>query len=219
MWPIKKDAACPLPRPCISNCANRLPPSNHYIHMSVVIANVPSSTSLVTEPGRGDAPFQMDSSENRCAIPIQNAQAGTLSKHSDICILEYAPLKRNPDNRSERDEAGYSISELPSPGKRKERSSPLDEVLDDSSESSRADSPLPPRKVARISHALKRVTSPNKTSRESPLEASSSSMYSFPLSQLRVIRVAGIPVATSGGIFTNPFEAFLNPNKCVKLQL
>jgi len=184
MWAIKKDTACPLPPPCISNCANRLPHSNHYIHMSVVMSNVPSSTSVVTEPGRGEPPFQIDSSENRCAMSIQNVQADTLSKHSDIRILECAPLNRNV---AERDEAGTSISELPSLGKRKEPSSPLDELLDCSSESSRADSPLPPRKVARISHALKRVINPTKPPRDSLLEASSSSMYPFPLSKLRVI--------------------------------
>lgn len=184
MWAIKKDAACPLPRPFISPCANRLPHSNHCIHMSVVMSNVPSSASMVTEPGRGDPPFQIDSRENRSSIPIQNAQSNTLPKHSDICILECAPLDRNVANRSERDEAGNSISGLPSLGKRKEPSPPLDELLDDSSESSRADSPLPPRKVAKISHARKRVT---KLTRESPLEASSSSMYPFPLSKLRVI--------------------------------
>lgn len=188
MWAIKKDTACPLPHPRISNSANRLLHSNYWIHMSMVMPNAPSSASVVTEPGSGGLPpFQIDSNENQLVVSIQNIPESTLSEHSDICILECAPLKRTVAKRSERDEAGNNVPELSSLGKRKEPSSPLDEFLDDSSESSRADSPLPPRKVARVSHALKRVANQTKLPRGSHLEASSSSMYPFPLSKLRVI--------------------------------
>lgn len=156
--------------------------------MSVVMANVPSSASVVTEPVSGDLrPFHIDSSKNQRVVSIQSAPETTLSKHSDIRILECAPLERSVANLSERGEAGTSILKLPSLGKRKEPSSPLDDLLDDTSESSRADSPLPPRKVARVSHTLKKVVDPTKLARGSLLEASSSSMFPFPLSKLRII--------------------------------
>ncbi len=156
--------------------------------MSVVMANVPSSASMVTEPGSGDLrPFQIDSSKNQCVVSIQNAPEITLPKQSDICILECAPLERSVANRSDRGEAGNNILKLPSLGKRKEPSSPLDELLDYSSESSRADSPLPPRKIVRVSHTLKKVANPTKLAHGSLLEASSSSRFPFPLSKLRVI--------------------------------
>jgi len=153
--------------------------------MSVVMVQVPSSTPVATEPGKGDPRFQIDSSKNRGVVSIKTAQVDTLSKRSDTCILECAPLKWNVANRPERDEAGNSISNLPTLGKRKEPSSPLDDLLDDSSESSRADSPLRPRKVARTSHAPKNVASP--TPREPLLGTSSSSAYSCPCSKPQVI--------------------------------
>ena len=155
--------------------------------MSVVMAKVSSSAPGVTEPGKGDPQrFQTDSSEHRRVIFIDKAQADPLSNLSDFRILGRAPLKGDVANRSERDEAGGSLSKLPSTGKRKEPSSPLDDLLPDSSESSRAESPLAPRKVARISHAIKKVANPTKLSCEPSPEISSTSVYLSPYSKLRV---------------------------------
>ena len=153
--------------------------------MSVIMAKVPSSALGVTEPGQGDSRrFQIDSNEHRRVVSIKRTQADPLSCLSDAGILEHAPLKRKVANRSERDEAESTLSRLASLGKRKEPSPSLDDLLGDSSESSRADSPLPLRKVARISHAIKKVASPSKVPHEAPLEIGSSSVYPCPYSKL-----------------------------------
>lgn len=184
-WAIKKHTACPLPHPCISNCANRLLHPSHLIRMSMVMAKVPSSPLRVTEPGQGDPQhFQIESNEHRRVISIKSTQESPLPNLSDTGILEHAPLKRNI--WPERDEAESTLSKLVSLGKRKEPSPPLDDLLGDSSESSRADSPLPPRKVARISHAIKKVAGPTKLSHEVPLETNPSGVYPCPCSKLCV---------------------------------
>lgn len=184
-WAIKKHTACPLPLPRIPNCANYLPHPSHLIHMSVIMAQVPPSTLRVTEPGQGDPRrFQIDSNERRLVISIKRTQADPLPNPSDIGILEHTALKRNVANRSERDEPESTLPKLASLGKRKEPSPPPDDLLGDTSESSRADSPLPPRKVARISHATRMVANPTNLPHEAPLETSLNSMYPFPYSKL-----------------------------------
>jgi len=141
------------------------------------MTSVSSSAPGVTEPGQGDPRrFQIGSSEHRRVVSIKAAQTDPPSSHSDSCILRLAPLKWNVPNCSERGGAESSLSKLRSLGKRKEPSSPLDNLLGDSSESSRADSPLPPRKVARISHDI----NPTRLPYESPPETSSSSKYPCP---------------------------------------
>jgi hypothetical protein len=83
-WAIKKDTACPLPHPA-SRIVQTVFPPNHWIHMSMVMANIPSSAPMVTEPGKGDPQrFQIDSSENRRVISIEKNSSRS---HSPISLI------------------------------------------------------------------------------------------------------------------------------------
>jgi hypothetical protein len=180
--------------------------------MSLFMSKVPSSAPRVIEPDKGDSRrFQLHSGQNRRIAPITKPQADPLFNLSDFCILERPPLERNGTNRSERDERGI-LSKLPLIGKRKEPLSPLEDFLGDSSETSCS---LRPRKVARFSHAMKKVASSTQIPLESPLETSSSSVNLTHVQPCESLEVTGVQGAPSRRTFTNPFEAFLTPTKCV----